>query len=348
MTDLRVVVVGATGNLGTAILRALSTSAAVGSILGIARRMPDAEEHPYDHADWLSLDIADPRSDDELEAAFVSADAVVCVAWLLQPSHDEEVQRRTNLDGTRRVVAAAIAAGVPHIVYASSVGTYAAGPKDREVDESWPATGVPASTYSRQKAEVESYLDAVESRHPELAIARVRPGLVFQREAASEIGRLFLGPFVPVRAIGRVPLPVLPLNDKLVFQCVHADDLAQAILAILVRRASGPFNIATDPVLGPAELAAGVRAFRAVSVPLRALRAVANVTWRLRLQPTSPGWLDLGASVPIMSTARARAELGWEPQVSALDALAELVAGFTDRAGAPSPPLRPRSEGRRA
>lgn len=348
MTGLRVVVVGATGNLGTALLRALATSPEVGTVLGIARRMPDARAHPYDHADWLSLDIADPRSDDELEAAFAGADAVVCLAWLLQPSHDEEAQRRTNVEGTRRVVAAAVAAAVPQVVYASSVGTYAEGPKDREVDESWPATGVPASTYSRHKAEVEAYLDAVEASHPQLKVARVRPALVFQREAASEIGRLFLGPFVPVRAIGRVPLPVLPLNDKLVLQCVHADDLAQAFVQILVRRAAGAFNIATDPVLGPAELAAGVRASRAVSVPLRALRAFAAVTWRLRLQPTSPGWLDLGAAVPIMSTARARRELGWEPEVSALDAWAELVAGFSQRAGAASPPLRPRAEGRRA
>lgn len=348
MTGLRVVVVGATGNIGTALLRALASTPEIGSVLGVARRMPDARVHPYDSAEWLSLDIADPRSDDELEAAFAGADAVVSLAWLLQPSHDEETQRRTNVDGTRRVVAAAIAAGVPQVVYASSVGTYAAGPKDREVDERWPATGIAASTYSRHKAEVESYLDAIEARQPELAIARVRPGLVFQREAASEIGRLFLGPFVPLRAIGRVPLPVLPLNDKLVFQCVHADDLAQAFVQILVRRASGAFNIATDPVLGPAELAAGLRASRAVSVPLRALRVVADVTWRLRLQPTPPGWLDLGAAVPIMSTVRARTELGWEPAVSALDALAELVAGFSHRAGTSSPPLRPRSEGRRA
>lgn len=347
MSGLRVVVVGATGNIGTAVLRALVASPHVGSVLGIARRMPDAQVHPYDSADWLSLDIADPRSEEELEAAFTGADAVVSLAWLLQPSHDEDTQRRTNVDGTRRVIAAAIAARVPQVVYASSVGTYAAGPKDREVDESWPATGVPASTYSRHKAEVESYLDAVEARHPALTVARVRPGLVFQREAASEIGRLFLGPFVPLRAIGRVPLPVLPLNDKLVLQCVHADDLARAFLEIVVRRASGAFNIATDPVLGPAELAAGIRAARAVSVPLGALRALAAVTWRLRLQPTSPGWIDLGAAIPIMSTARARAELGWEPEVSALDAWAELVSGFSERAGTSSPPLRPRSEGRR-
>lgn len=346
MTGLRVAVVGATGNVGTAVVRALDAAPEVDAVLGVARRLPDPTQPPYSTASWVSVDITGPKAGDQLEDAFAGADAVVHLAWLLQPSHDEDELRRTNVAGTQRVVQAAVGAGVPHVVIASSVGTYAAGPKDREVGESWPRTGIPASWYSRQKAEVESYLDGVETRHPQLKIARVRSGLVFQREAASEIARYFLGPLVPVRVIGRVPLPILPLSRELVFQAVHADDLAQAYLLVLLRRATGAFNVATDPVLGPAELATAVRASRVLTVPLAALRALAAVSWRLRLQPTEPGWLDLAGGAPIMSTTRAREELGWEPKVSGLDALAELVAGFTDRAGGPSPVLRDRKRGR--
>lgn len=295
---------------------------------------------------WFSVDIADPASGNRLQEAFAGADAVVHLAWLLQPSHDESALRRTNVAGTTQVAQAALGADVAHLVVASSVGTYSAGPKDREVGESWPRTGIATSSYSRHKAEVERYLDGVEARHPQLKIARVRPGLVFQREAASEIARYFLGPFVLVRVIGRVPLPFLPLSRELVFQAVHADDLAQAYLLVLLRRATGAFNVAADPVLGPAELAAAVRASRVVTVPLTALRAMAAISWRLRLQPTGPGWLDLARGAPIMSTTRAREELGWEPKVSGQDALAELVAGFADRAGGSSPVLRDRAHGR--
>src|SRR5206468_3400652 len=94
---------------------------------------------------------------------------------------------RTNVDGSRRVFAAAVAAKVPAIVYVSSVGTYSAGPKDTPVDESWRTDGIPTSTYARHKTAVERELDRVEQANPQLRVVRLRPGLIFQRDAASEI-----------------------------------------------------------------------------------------------------------------------------------------------------------------
>ena len=49
---------------------------------------------------------------------------------------------------------------MPALVYASSVGAYAPGPKDRRVPETWPTTGVESSFYSRDKAAVERLLTA--------------------------------------------------------------------------------------------------------------------------------------------------------------------------------------------
>ena len=72
------------------------------------------------------------------------------------------------MDGSRRVFSAAAAAGVPALVYASSVGAYSPGPKDRAVDESWPTGGIKTSFYSRHKAEVEQLLDVFEAEHPEV------------------------------------------------------------------------------------------------------------------------------------------------------------------------------------
>lgn len=342
---LRVVVVGATGNIGTAVLRALEAAADVDAIVGVARRLPDPSRDPYGAASWVACDVSASEASAQLAEAFAGADAVVHLAWLLQPSRDEEAMRRTNVEGTKHVVEAALAAGVGHFVFASSVGVYSPGPKDREVDESWPRMGIRTSSYSRDKAEVEAYLDTVEERHPELTITRLRQGLAFQREAADEIARYFLGPLVPVRVIGRVPLPVLPLSQEMVFQVVHTDDLAQMYVLVLRERAGGAYNVAADPVLGPSDLGAAVRASRVVTVPIRVFRALAAVTWRLHLQPSSPGWVDLARDSPIMSTTRARG-LGWEPTISSSDALAELIAGFTDRASGSSPVLCGRTRDR--
>jgi UDP-glucose 4-epimerase len=76
-----------------------------------------------------------------------------------------------------------------------------------------------------------------------------------------------------------------------------------------------------------------------VPVPARIVRALAAATWRLRLQPSPPGWLDMALAVPIMDTTRAREELGWEPRHTAEGAFEELLAGLRDDEGGPTPPL---------
>jgi UDP-glucose 4-epimerase len=106
----------------------------------------------------------------------------------------------------------------------------------------------------------------------------------------------------------------------------------------------GAFNVAAEPVLDPAELARLLGA-RTIPVPGGVLRGLAAATWKLRLQPTPPGWVDLALGVPLLDTTRARSELGWEPRYPAGEALLELIEGMRERAGAPTPPLDPGSGG---
>src|SRR3954451_3523431 len=152
---MRVVVIGATGNAGTSVLEALAHEDRVDEVVGVARRMPEAR---FQKVRWRKADISDPNTD--LAGLMRGADCVVHLAWLIQPSHDESVTHATNVEGSQRVFDAVAAAGVPALVYASSVGAYAAGPKDRAVDESWPTTGIQSSFYSRHNAAVERILDS--------------------------------------------------------------------------------------------------------------------------------------------------------------------------------------------
>src|SRR6201996_6211300 len=187
---MRVVVVGATGNVGTSVVRSLAGDPGIDEIVAVARRAP---QRALERAEFHSADIRTSH----LEPLFSGADAVVHLAWLIQPGRDESVTRSVNVEGSRRVFAAAAAAGVPSLIYASSVGAYSRGPKDRLVDESWPTNGIPTSFYSRHKAAVGRDLDAFERDHPAWRVVRLRPGLIFKREAATEIRRLFIGPLLP-------------------------------------------------------------------------------------------------------------------------------------------------------
>ncbi|MBY8872004.1 NAD-dependent epimerase/dehydratase family protein [Micromonospora sp. PLK6-60] len=335
---MRIVIVGASGNAGTAVLRRLGRESGV-ELVGVARRLPGADAgEPYDGVRWHSCDVGAPGAADRLAEIFAGAAAVVHLAWQIQPSHDQRTLHRTNVGGSRAVVDAVLRAGVPALVYASSVGTYAPGPKDHPVSERWPATGVPGSSYSRDKAEVEAVLDAVEAEHPSLRVVRLRPGLIFQRDAGTEIARYFLGPLAPVRLLRYGRLPLVPAHRRLRMQGVHADDVADAYARAVLGDARGAFNVAADPVLSP-ELVA--RHFHGWTVPVAApvLRAAARLTWHARLQPVDAGWVELALAAPLMSSHRAETELGWHPQVDALTALKDLFTGMSTQAGTPSPPL---------
>lgn len=331
---MRVAVTGATGNLGTSVVAALREHAGIEEIVGIARRRPGT---PLDKVRWVSADIAS----DDLGTAFAGMDAVIHLAWLIQPSRDQQATWATNVGGSSRVFQAAASAGVRAVIYSSSVGAYSPGPKDHPVDESWPTDGVPTCTYSREKAYVERILDTFESRHPTTRVVRLRPGFVFKRAAASGIRRLFAGPLLPTPLLHPRFIPLVPRLPELLFQAVHSHDVGQAFrLATVNRDVSGAFNLAAEPALGAPELAEVLDA-RTVPLPAWMLRQLAALAWHARLVPTEPGMVDLLLALPLMSTSRARDELGWQPQHSATDALLELLAGMRHNAGAETPPLQP-------
>jgi nucleoside-diphosphate-sugar epimerase len=336
---MRIVVVGATGNVGSAILTRLQAEEGV-DIVGVARRRPDDAVAPYAGVEWHQIDIGDDDAASRLTAVFQGADAVISVAWALQPTHDEAAMMRTSVTGTRHVMEAVASAGVSQLVYASSVGTYAASSKKHRRDESWPVWGIRQSSYSQQKALNEYALDVFETAHPDIVVTRLRPGLVMQQAAAREILGLFAGSWVPTRWLKSVTLPFLPLSPRFVAQVVHASDLADAFWRAVDRRAGGAFNIAAEPVVTP-QLVASVLGTRAVPFPYRVIRAAVTVAWRTRILPVDAGWVDIAAKVPVMSTDRARDVLGWVPAVAADTALATLVTGLAERTNVPaSGPLR--------
>jgi len=330
------VVVGATGNVGTSVLRALAADDAVDEIVGVARRAPGL---PVPKTTWVAADIE--RSD--LATTFGGADCVVHLAWRIQPSHDMAVLRGTNITGTARVFRAVADAGVPALVYASSVGAYSAGPQDRRVDESWPTGGTPSSFYARHKAESERLLDRFEAEHAAVRVVRLRPALTFKRTSGEEQRRYFLGRLFPRLLARRGAIAVVPDLDGLRFQAVHTDDLADAYRrAVIDSGISGAFNVAAEPVLD-ADLIAKAFSARKVPIPPAVARGGLAASWRLRLQPTPPGWLDMGLSVPLMDTTRVRTELGWEPRHSSMAAVRELLTGIRERASEPTPALSGRS-----
>lgn len=333
---MKIVITGASGNVGTALLHQLAGQNH--RIVGIARRRPQMSP-PYDVVErWRCLDLGEPKVTSSLADTFAAADVVVHLAWGFQPSRDREYLRRTGVDGTAHVVDAIIEAGVPHLVHMSSGAVYSPVADDRSVTEDSPRGGIEQSAYSVDKVAVESYLDA-RQRSTTLAIARLRPGLIGQRSFGSALLRYGTPPGLPPFVLRA--LPVLPIDRSLAMPVVHADDVADAIVRVIERRATGAFNLAAEPAIGPKEIG---RAFNAAAVhfPWRPLAGLVEATFRTHLQSVPRGWVDLAFKTPMLDCTRARTELGWKPEKDAQAVMDELIAGVLNGVGGDSPVLRPR------
>ncbi|BBX67136.1 NAD-dependent epimerase/dehydratase family protein [Mycolicibacterium psychrotolerans] len=338
---MRIVITGASGNVGTALLRRLAEDAPGHDIVGVVRRPPEPAG-VYDTVRWHSVDLAEPDAATRLRPLFEGADTVVHLAWGFQPTRNTEYLTRVGVGGTTAVLHAAHDVSVGQLVHMSSVGTYAGGRYARRVDESWCTSGIPSSPYSRDKSAAEGLLDDYERDHGDagVGIARMRPGFIVQRAAASGLMRYALPGWVPMLAVPL--LPVLPLDRRLCIPLVHADDVAAAVVRAIERRATGAFNLAAEPPVTRTEVAKVLGSFP-VHVPSRVLGALVDLSWRMRLQPIDRGWLDLAFSVPLLDCGRARTELGWQPRWSSVAALTDVITGVAEQAHTESPPLRARS-----
>lgn len=336
---MRVMVTGATGNVGTATMRALAADSRVATLVGVARRLPGPEHPDPPGADttWVQADLAD----DDLAPHLAGVDVLVHLAWLFSPQRHPDVTWQANAIGSARLFSAAEAAGVGAIVHASSVGAYSPGP-GRTVDESWPTHSRPVAAYGREKAYVERVLDAVEARDADRRVVRMRPAFIFQRSAATEQRRIFAGPFMPRRLAQPGRLPVVPLPRDLRFQAVHADDVAEAYRLAVTGDVRGPINLAADPIVDAGVLAEVLEA-RTVEVPRPLARAAVAAGFLAHLVPTDPHLLDLALDLPTLDTTRARDELGWTPRHTGIAALREMLFGMASGAGGTTVPLAPDS-----
>ncbi|MER7700496.1 NAD-dependent epimerase/dehydratase family protein [Streptomyces sp. NPDC096095] len=338
----RVVVTGATGNVGTSVVRALAADPDIGSVLGLARRRPALE---IAKATWDTVDLSRSDSEDRLVGLLRGADALVHLAWRFQPTHDPVVTWQSNVLGSRRVFDAVLRSGVPALVHASSVGAYSPGPKKEPgVDEQWPTHGWPDAAYCREKAYLERVLDTFELRHPQIRVVRMRPGFLFKETSAPEQRRIFGGRYVPGPLLRPDLLPFVPDLAGLRFQVLHTEDAAEAYRLAVLGDVRGPFNLTADPVIDARRLADLLDA-RVVRVPVALVRTALAAAWRTHAVPASPHLFDAVLRLPLLDSGRAHDVLGWQPTRTAEGALSAFLRGVRAGTGEDTEPLAGRKIG---
>jgi UDP-glucose 4-epimerase len=326
-SGLTVAVTGPTGDIGRSLLRNLERCRDVSRVLAMARRPFDPAEHGLNKTEYRRGDVLDRGLVDELVRG---ADAVVHLAFLIVGGLSET--QRVNLEGSRNVFQATAEAGVPRLVYASSVAAYGFHEDNPSpLTEDLPPRATDRHYYSAQKAELEGALAQV-LEGTETKAYVFRPCIVAGQDALAllenipylQLSDRLPGPLLRMLEILPALKPVLP-DPGVPFQLVHHDDVASALrAAVLGRGKPGVYNLAGPGELRMSDLADAL-GWYSIPIPELALDATAELLARLPFIPAEAQWIESVRAPVLMDTAKARRELRWRPRHNALQTLREMV-----------------------
>jgi UDP-glucose 4-epimerase len=321
MPGLTVAVTGPTGDLGRAFIRTLERTREVERIIGMARRPFDPAAHGWKRTEYRRGDVLDRAS---VETLVEGADVVVHLAFIVVKASAET--RHINVEGSRNVFEAAVAAGARRLVYASSVAAYGFAEVDGLLTEDLPALGHARHPYSAHKAEVEAALaDALAGGETEAWV--LRPSIVAGPDAPTFVEQVRWPDRLP-GPLGTLAGAVAVLPDAGVpFQLVHHDDVATALRAgVLGRGEPGAYNIAADGEVTVGDLADAL-GYHTVPMPRLAVEAASEVVARLPFLPEEAAWVEALRRPVLMDTSKARRLLKWRPRYDAIQTLQLTVSG---------------------
>ncbi len=313
MDVLSIAVTGAAGLVGGRLLPLLAADPAVDRVVALDVREPEVTRAKLG---FQRVDIAGT----DLRPVLEGVDVVVHLAGIVDPIADEALMARVNVEGTRRVLAAAAAVGVRKVVRVSSATVYGAWPGNPQpLDEHAALRPNPRFSPAVQGAEVERLLAGWQREHPEVTVTTLRAAPVVGPGAERLPGRVLLG---------RPPLRVRGTTIPL--QVVHVDDLAAALALVARDDLPGVFNVAADGWLTADAARAVLPRSRVPAFPREAIERALRHTWELGVGDVPPGVVPYLVHPWVIANDKLRAA-GWTPRHTNEAAIAEALAALPPR-----------------
>lgn len=308
---MRYVITGGSGYIGSRLVGRLSDRDDTERIV-ICDVRPPRSYRPK--AEYQELDVRDAaRARDILERE--RPDALVHLAFILNPMRDERAMYDIDVNGTHNVLEAASAAGVEHVLVTSSTTAYGAFPDNPvPLTEEHPVRGVSDFEYARDKTECDRLCQLWALRHPERTMTIVRPCIVFGPNVDNYIVRFWTDqPFMT--DVGSADNPM---------QFVHEDDLVDALTGLLTGGHGGIYNVTGDGTLTNRETAEliGLKVRR---MPLAVAWRLGAALWRIGRSETPPGNLHFVLHPWVASNEKVKRTLGWEPRYTSREAFLETM-----------------------
>jgi UDP-glucose 4-epimerase len=314
LRDLKVVVIGGGGFIGTHLCNALADRGARVSAFGRSRRDPGAMDP---RVAWSACLISDLP---QLREHLVGAEVVYHLASSTTPAlseADPAADVADNVVPTIRLLEEASRLGVARLVFVSSGGTVYGVPAAVPVAET--ASTLPISAHGLHKLTIEGYLALFRERHGldsiVLRLANLYGPLQRARRSQGVVAAF-------LEAALRGDAIEIWGDGKVTRDFVFVDDVVEAmVLAATYQGALRVFNVGSgsgievNAIAGDIEAVLGRGPLRRTYRPARAVDVPVNV-------------LDI---------ARITAEMGWTPRISWLEGLRRTAAWMETQALEPRP-----------
>ena len=290
-----VAITGIGGYLGGLLLDRLEQEDEVERIIGLDIKEPGVTSSKLK---FYQQDVRKPFADIFIDNEI---DTAVHLAFQVTPIHDETGTHTINITGSQNFLEACEKAGASQLFYMSSYTAYGAHADNPEsISEDAPLRPAANFPYPTDKAKVDIMFQDFMKSHPDMAVTIVRTVAVTGPH--SVVGGLSVL-FTPVmiRAKGHDPL----------WQFIHEDDLVELVTILLKQRQHGVFNVAGDGGVRYSEMiqAAGKRS---IALPAGPLAWFTNLSWKLHLQSSSPGGVDILTHPIVVNTEKVRKATGYE------------------------------------
>jgi UDP-glucose 4-epimerase len=308
----RIAVTGVASSLGARLLRRLAESRGPEAVVALDIAAPPAAlgvKHRF-------VDLTHPVSDQQLLDAFreEGVESVAHLAFFTNPQRDADYAHELESIGTLNLLAAAAAAGVPHVVVRSFTAVYGArGQNPGFLTEEMPLRPDPALGWVRDKLEAEQHAAAFARRYSEMTVTVLRFAFLMGPGIRTFYTRIFDHRAVPV-LMGFDPL----------LQLLHPEDALAALEAALERAPGGPLNVVprdTIPLLSALHLAAKVP----FPVPHPLAYPTAEALWASGIGEGPSGLLDYVRYPFRADGARAEQLLGFRARHSSREALLDYL-----------------------
>jgi UDP-glucose 4-epimerase len=310
---VRYLITGGSGYIGSRLIEILGEREATEGIVNVDVRPPAG---PRPKEEFVRGDVRDRAAMERLlERA--QADALVHLAFVLNPIRDEARMYDIDVNGTDAVLRAAAGAGTEQVLVASSATAYGAFPDNpKPIAEDWPVRGQPDFSYARHKAEADRVCQLWAATHPDRVMTIVRPCIVFGPNVDNYISRTWQNSAF---------LPIIDGVDE-EYQLVHEDDVVAAMIGLIDAKAAGAFNVAGDGTLTWGQSAEMIgRKTRVMS--MRAVRRIYGTAWSLRVPRVEapPGNLNFIRYPWVVSNEKLKATIGWQPSADTREVFVETM-----------------------